>query len=140
METSGILVSYFSKPEEARAAFARLRRKGYERAAWISKSPEGRIRTHDPFAWLRLLSAIGSVAVVLSLAEAAFVLLTPSAVLAVLFNAFWLRRSRFGVDRRLLRDHARWLTAGETVILFQGPNDTLHLPHAVLLAGKERPP
>ncbi len=140
MDTPGILVSYFSRHEEALAAFARLRRKGYERAAWIRRTPEGKIRTHDPFAWLRLASAVGSVAVVFALAEAAFVLLTPSAVLAVLFNAVWLRRSRFGVDRRLLRDHARWLTAGETVILFQGPNETLHLPHAVLLAGKERPP
>ncbi len=153
MDTPGILVSYFSRHEEALAAFARLRRKGYERAAWISKSPEGGVRTRDPFAWLRLAAAVATAVLFLALAEAAFVLpaahprspggkalFLSAALLALFFNFVWLRRSRFGVDRRLLKDHARWLTAGETVVLFQGPYETLHLPHAVLLAGKERPP
>ena len=46
---TGILIGYFAKHDEALEAFADLKRKGYRRVAWVSKSMEGIVRTGDPF-------------------------------------------------------------------------------------------
>jgi cyclic beta-1,2-glucan synthetase len=58
----------------------------------------------------------------------------------ILFSAVWMRRSRYGVERRLLEDHARWLMSEETVLILQTPVETLHSPVAVLRASGEIPP
>ena len=60
--------------------------------------------------------------------------------IGILLSLTWIRRSRFGVERRLLEDHARWLVSGETVLILQAPIETLRIPMAVLLESGEIPP
>jgi cyclic beta-1,2-glucan synthetase len=60
--------------------------------------------------------------------------------LGALFGRLWIRRSKYGIDRRLLESHARWLTAEETVLILQAPINTLLLPVAVLRESGETPP
>jgi len=48
METS-ILVGYFVKRDEALGAYRELQRKGFRRAAVVSKTANGVVRTKDPF-------------------------------------------------------------------------------------------
>ncbi|MFH0799421.1 MAG: glycosyl transferase, partial [Pseudomonadota bacterium] len=49
-------------------------------------------------------------------------------------------RSRFGALRRLLENHARWLSAGESVLILRGAIETLHVPFDLLLEIGEIPP
>lgn len=51
-----------------------------------------------------------------------------------------IRRSIFGVDRELLENHARWLSPDETVLILQGPIETLRAPFDLLLESGEIPP
>jgi cyclic beta-1,2-glucan synthetase len=60
--------------------------------------------------------------------------------LGALFGAAWMRRSRYGVDRRLLESHARWLTSEETALILQAPIDAMLLPTTVLRESGEIPP
>ncbi|MFH0799880.1 MAG: glucoamylase family protein [Pseudomonadota bacterium] len=92
---TGVLIGYFARQNEARAAFGKLKQKGFRRAAWVSKSAEGKVEA---------------------------------------------RRTRFGVERRLLEDHARWLFAGESVLILRGPIETLSAPFDLLLESGEIPP
>ena len=61
-------------------------------------------------------------------------------IVGILINTIWLRRSRFGVERKLLENHARRLVSGETAIVLQGPIDGLHTPYGLLLESAETPP
>jgi len=61
-------------------------------------------------------------------------------VLGALLSMVWIRRSRFGVERRLLEDHTRWLVPGETVLILQAPVEGLRIPLAVLMESGEIPP
>ena len=141
----GILVGYFGKWDEARKAFKQLRRKGYRRAAWASKSVDGDVRIGDPFPWRRALGAIA--AFILSGAIVSFVAMRPEwsgpalrgffpipvlvgGVTGALLFVAWMRRSAFGVRRKLIEDHARWLVSGESVLILQAPIETLQGPVA----------
>ncbi len=92
---TGVLISYFARQDEARAAFGKLQQKGFHRAATMSKNSAGKIET---------------------------------------------RRSRFGVDRKLLENHARWLSVGETVLILTGPIETMRVPFDLLMESGEIPP
>src|SRR5271169_4754979 len=46
---AGVLIGYFGKRDEAREALKELRRKGYRRAAMVSKGADGEVRRFDPF-------------------------------------------------------------------------------------------
>ena len=50
---AGILIGYFAKRDEARRALRKLQRKGFRRAALVSKTADGDVRTCDPFLWRR---------------------------------------------------------------------------------------
>ncbi|MFA5812133.1 MAG: glycosyl transferase, partial [bacterium] len=102
---TGVLIGYFAKQDEARAAFIKLQRKGFRRAAWVSKSAAGKVETHGP-----------------------------------LLSVAWIWRSRFGALRRLLENHARWLSTGESVLILRGPIETLRVPFDLLLESGETPP
>jgi cyclic beta-1,2-glucan synthetase len=52
----------------------------------------------------------------------------------------WIRRSRYGVERRLLKEHAHWLVSEETVLILQAPLETLRFAVAVLQESGEIPP
>ena len=152
---TGILVGYFAKRDETRDAIRKLRRKGYHRIAWVSKNADDGIRTGDLFFWRQIFWAavafilFGTIAAGVSLSfqwpaagrwPAVLVSSVANGVLGALLGAAWFRRSRFGVERRLLADHARWLVAGETALLLQAPIEKLRLPVTVLLESGEIPP
>ncbi|MDQ7842063.1 MAG: glucoamylase family protein, partial [bacterium] len=60
--------------------------------------------------------------------------------IGTIFGGVWIRRSKYGVERRLLEDHARWLVSGETVLILQAPIETLRFPVAVLRESGDIPP
>ena len=51
-----------------------------------------------------------------------------------------MRRSSYGVARKLLEDHARWLTPEETVLILQAPIARMAAPVAVLRQNGEVAP
>ena len=51
-----------------------------------------------------------------------------------------IRRPLFGVERRIIEDHARWLSADETALILRGPIETLSVPFDLLLESGEAPP
>ncbi|MDF1501161.1 MAG: glucoamylase family protein [Anaerolineales bacterium] len=157
MMKTGILISYFAERDEAREAFRKLNRKGHRRVAWVSKKSAGKIRTRDPFRLRRVFSTVLAIVLFGTLAEAVstrLVLLAPmpgrfpevllpflvGGFLGFLVNAVWMRRSRFGVERALLENHARWLVPAESAIILQGPFETLYLASDLLLKSGETPP
>ena len=156
METS-ILVGYFVKWDEARGVFRELQRKGFRRAALVSKTAGGNVHTRDPFLWRRAFGAaiafilFGALAQVASISLqwpepilsgvlSALIPILAGGFIGILFSGVWMRRSRYGVERRLLEDHARWLVSEETVLILQVPIDALRLPVAVLRESGEIPP
>ena len=156
MET-GILIAYFAKRDEARGVFKKLQRKGFRRAALVSKTANGNVHTWDPFPWRRIFGAAIAFILFGVLAGVTSIILqwqVPilSGVLStlvpglaggfagILFSAAWIRRSRFGLERRLLEDHTRWLVSGETVLILRTPVETLRSPVAILRESGEIPP
>jgi cyclic beta-1,2-glucan synthetase len=154
---AGILLGYFAKRDEARGALRELQRRGFRRAALVSKTADGDVRTWDPFLWRRAFGATLAFILFGVLAGVAFIgLHWPEPILSgglsalistlvggfigSLFTGVWMRRSKYGVERRLLEDHARWLVSEETVLILQAPIETLRFPVAVLRESGEIPP
>jgi cyclic beta-1,2-glucan synthetase len=154
---TGALIAYFVNQEEAREAFGELRRRGYLRAAWLSKSADGKVRTGDPFPRRRVFGA--AVAFILFGALAAAIAMRPEwrgtipnaypfVLIPILVGGMtgsllavgWIRRSKLGVERELLENHARWLISGETVLILQSPIEALRIPLSALLEIGENPP
>ena len=156
MET-GILIGYFAKRDEARGVLRELRRRGFRRAALAYKTADGEVHTRDPFFLHRALGATlaailfggftGVASLLLHWPEAILsgTLSTLASILAggfvgTLFGGVWIRRSKYGVERRLLEDHARWLVSEETALILQAPIETLWLPVVLLRERGEIPP
>ena len=154
---AGILTAYFARRDEARAALRLLGRKGFHRAALIHQGTNGGVHTLDPFLRRRCLGVILAAVLFGGLAAAVSLLFhwtapgrserlsTLTAILAVgslgaVFAGAWIRRSSRGVERRLLENHSRWLTAEETVLILQAPIALMHAPVAVLRQSGEIPP
>ena len=154
---TGTLIGYYVKSQEARETFRRLRRKGYHRIVWVNRDTDGDIHIGDPFPRRRILGA--AVAFILLGAFATRVLLRfhwsglmftrlPSALipaagfgaLGILLSMVWIRRSKFGIERKLLEDHARWLVPGETVLILRTSIERLRIPVTVVLESGETPP
>ncbi|NLA85751.1 MAG: glycosyl transferase, partial [Clostridiales bacterium] len=154
---TGILIGYYVNEQDARDALRTLQRTGYRRAASVSKRGEGGIPIVDPFGRRRIWGAIaafvllGSIAAVIALKVPWQIssygqplsVLIPAAACGIfggLLSAIWLRRSRFGVERRLLTDHARRLIAGETALIVRAPIERLRIAVPILLESGEIPP
>ncbi|MEX1139009.1 MAG: glucoamylase family protein [Bacteroidota bacterium] len=154
---AGILVSYFARQNEAREALRHLAKRDFRRAALVYKTANGDVHTRDPFLWRRALwvtfatllfgVAAGVASLVLHWPEsiqsgilARLTLILGGGFVGAVFGAVWMRRSRHGVEQRLLEDHARWLVAEETVLILQAPIETLRFPLAVLRQSFEIPP
>ena len=154
---AGILTAYFVRRDEARGALRELGRKGFRRAALIHKTADGRVQTLDPFLWRRALAVTLSAVLFGGLAGAAFLVfhwswpglsvtlsiaasILAAGSLGALFGWVWMRRSKLGVERRLLADHSRWLATEETVLILQAPIDLMRIPVAVLRQSGEIPP
>jgi cyclic beta-1,2-glucan synthetase len=154
---SGILAAYFVRRDEAREALRELGRRGFRRAALIHKTLDGHVHIVDPFIRRRALAVTLSAVLFGGLAGTAFLVfhwlwpalsVTPpiaapilaAGSLGALFGWVWTRRSKLGVEQRLLADHARWLATEETVLILQTPIDSMRIPVAVLRQSGEIPP
>ena len=154
---AGTLIGYFAERDEARRALRELQKRGFRRAAWVHKTADGEVHIRDPFLWRRALGAtltailFGGLAGVASLvlhwpvpilsgSLSTLVSVFAGGLIGTLFGGVWIRRSKYGVERRLLEDHARWLVSEETVLILQGPIETLRFPVAVLRESGDIPP
>jgi cyclic beta-1,2-glucan synthetase len=154
---AGTLIGYFASRDAARRALRELRRRGFRRAALVHKTIDGRVHTRDPFLWRCALGVtlaailIGGLTgfaflifhwswLILSVTLSSLIPILAGGSLGALSGKLWIRRSKYGIDRRLLESHARLLTAEETVLILQAPINTLLLPAAVLRESGETPP
>ncbi len=154
----GILIGYFAQHDEARKALRELAQQGYSRTALVQKDTDGDVRHTVPFlrrrAFMAILAAIlfgviGQMAVLFLQLPLRFSLWGLSTSLAfsmsgalfgVLTTLLWLRRSRHGVDPGVIRDYARWLVSGESVLILQAPVESLQRPVASLRESGDPPP
>ena len=154
---AGTLTGYFVRRDAAQRALRELSRRGFRRAALVHKTINGRIHTRDPFL-LRCALGVTLAAIliggltgfasmvfhwpglILSGTLSNLIPIMAGGLLGALFGRVWIQRSKYGIDRRLLESHARWLTADETVLILQAPINTLQLPVAVLRESGETPP
>jgi cyclic beta-1,2-glucan synthetase len=130
---------------------------GFHRAALVSKTADGRIQTLDPFLRHRVVGATAAFILCGVITEAAAMILQwpmpnlfgnlaallpglSGGFIGTLLSLAWIRRSRFGVERRLLEDHGRWLVSEETVLILRKPIGTLGAPVAMLQESDEIPP
>src|SRR4030067_3060279 len=119
---AGTLIGYFAERDEARRALRELRRVGFRRAALVHKTADGDVHIRDPFLWRRALGAtltailFGGLAGVASLvlhwpapilsgSLSTLVSIFAGGLIGALFSGGWIRRSKEGVERRLLEDH-----------------------------------
>jgi cyclic beta-1,2-glucan synthetase len=152
-----IALGFFADPHEARDATRAAQRAGFRRTGRVHKKRDGSIVTWDPFPLRRLVALAASALALGVLAGGAAAVLgwAPQALpghlpiltaavagasIGALVAGLWVQRSRFGVERRLLRDHARWLVPEESVLILQTPLGALTSAVAVLREGVEVPP
>jgi cyclic beta-1,2-glucan synthetase len=156
--SSGILIGYYAKRDEARRALRGLIRQGFRRITLVRKGTDGTVHIGDPFLWRLAFGIVvaaflsGSVGGVISLVmqwsqpfsdwhiSTSLALITLCAVSGVLAATLWLRRSRYGVDPQVMRDHVRWLVPGETVLILQAPVELLQGPLVQLRESSDPPP
>ena len=154
---AGTLIGYFAERDEALRSLRELQRRGFRRAALVHKTADGDVHIRDPFLWRRALGVtltailFGGLAGVASLvlhwpvpilsgSLSTLVSIFAGGFIGTLFGTVWIRRSKCGVERRLLEDHARWLVPEETVLILQAPIETLQFPVAVLRESRDIPP
>jgi cyclic beta-1,2-glucan synthetase len=142
------VLGYFANRDEAGRAARQLQRKDLSRSVLLHKAHDGTIHTWDPFGrrragWMLAAAVLGaglagSVGGILSAAPG------PSLIAGALIGAIGagiqVRRSRYGVPRALLHDHARWLVPDETVLVLKAPREMLSIAADALREGGEIPP
>jgi cyclic beta-1,2-glucan synthetase len=150
----GILVGYFAKLDEARKSLRELTRQGFSRIALVHKGMDGEVYISDPFLRRRaigvalaacLCGVIGRVVAMLLPWPQSFPswgIFAPlaGAAIGALTALLRLRRSRCGVEPQVIRDHARWLVSGESVLILQAPVESLQSPVAMMREGADIPP
>jgi cyclic beta-1,2-glucan synthetase len=154
----GILIGYFAKQDEARKALRELTRQGFTRTALMHKGVDGDVHSADPFFRRCPLGATlaacltGGIAGMAGLllhwpksvsawnVSASLPLVLAGGSIVALAGLYWLRRFRYGADQGIMRDHARWLVSGETVLILQAPVETLQRPVAMLRESGDIPP
>lgn len=153
-----ILIGYFAKQDEACKALRELARQGFSRTALVHKGKDGVVHIADPFLWRRapgvtiaacLSGGIAGIAALLLLwpkslpvrnMSTPLTLILACATIGALAALLWLRRSRYGVEPGVVRDHARWLVSGESVLILQAPVESLQRPVAMLRESSDIPP
>jgi cyclic beta-1,2-glucan synthetase len=148
-----ILVGYFAKKDEAQKAIRELAQRGFRRTALIQKGTEGDIHIKDPFLRRRALrltlAAIlsggggGLASLCLHWSLSLFFWNIPTVLMVILVCAgvgglvasALFRRSGFGIEQKIMRDHARWLMPDEFALILQAPLDFLQRPVALLREG-----
>jgi len=56
------------------------------------------------------------------------ILTLAGAITGALSGLALIRREKYGIEPRLMQDHARWLMSGETVLILQAPIAALQTP------------
>lgn len=152
-----VLIAYFSKKDEIPKTFKKWGWCGFHRAVWIRKDEEGVVNIWDPFFARKICGmfvaflifgiisvTVSSVFGIPQLIPAGFnkffIQFLAGGILGALVGASWIRRTRFGMEHRLLADHTSWLVAGESVLILQAPVGELQRTMKVLLATGENPP
>ncbi|MBM2844076.1 MAG: glycosyltransferase 36 [Anaerolineales bacterium] len=155
--SSVVILGFFANRDEARSAAVELNRRRLPRAALLLKDSHGALETWDPFSRRRLVGASLSIIIwggLLGLAAIVFdwhlpflpsLISVPAISLAASMAALvvarlWFRRTRFGVERRLLRAHARRLVADESLLILQCPVESAPAAAAILRESGEIPP
>jgi len=163
--TAATLIAYYSEGQAAREAIQGLGKAGYRRVAGMARAADGTVRAFGPFLRRRVLGAVAAFALFATLALAALGGLYPpgamvpsfaqlpalapagpapallaSGTVGVLLSLVWIRRSRYGVEAQILRDHAGRIVAGETVVILRAPTDGLQTAVTCLLECGESPP
>ena len=152
------LIAYYSNQEEAVNARRGVADRGCRRLALVHKGLDGALRNTDPLSWRRAIETalvaficaqVAGFAVmltrwpepppgpVLALPLPVILLLAAAGALAV---QFMLRHFRCRVDPAALRDHARRLLPGETLLVLQAPVESLALPMTFLRGASDTPP
>lgn len=135
MPDSGVLLSYYVEEEDAREALGELRRDGYRRLALIRKRPDGGARIEDLFRLNQILGGvIGAVLLgiiaglwkigydqILDTSISLEIVIPISAGVLIGASLGWLsvRLTQMGVDRGLLRKHAKWTLPEENLLILQ---------------------
>jgi cyclic beta-1,2-glucan synthetase len=155
---SAVLIGYFSKQKEGRAALRKLIRQGYGRTALIQKDLAGDIQVTGPFlhsltfrvgvvaclfggvTTLALLARIRWSSLPTLSHSVSLALVLGCAVLGAIATLIWLQRSRHGVESGVIVNHSRWLMPGESVLILQSPVDSLKHPMMLLRESGESHP
>ena len=114
----------------------------------LHKTSSGEIHASDGFVPRRLLRALLAAVSLGAAFFAASLLLEWSPLLICLAGGCggflagwtWNRRATHGVERKLLRAHARWLVSDETMLILQHPLPTLHAALSLLQGSGDIPP
>ncbi len=155
--TDAIVVGFFANRRGAQAAAKELHRRGFPRSGLVHKTRDGVIQISDRYlrglVTRMLLGALlcGSVAgLAIAIRHSsgegpvgALPILIPilaASLIGLLGAGLGYRRSRHGVGRRLLTDHARWLVPEETVLILQTPAARLASAVGALRESGETPP
>ncbi len=144
----GILIGFFPKRTDARRCLWELNKKGFRRTAVLHRLPGGGVDIFDCFSWTRICTLFFFI---LFLILALFLAERSGALHAIFGRALplhtiilsgiaggaaiglgWVRRSRFGVERRVLDRYAHCLMPEESALIMQGPVDGMKLPMAVI--------
>lgn len=137
---AGTLIGYFAEKDEAQSSVRELRTRGFYRTAWAHKSALGVIEIRDPFPLHRGACVFALFVIVGLLAGFASQLFDLPMSLSILAGGsigssltwLWMRRSRYGISRTLIENHARWLTPEESLLILQAPIETLPLVRTTL--------
>jgi cyclic beta-1,2-glucan synthetase len=156
-EDAGVLSAYFRHVYDARKALWTLVRRGLFRTAILHRISDQSVRVEQPFSLLRVLAA-ALLAALYAVSAALLYLLAPrlgiplspgfpawalpliGGLLGAASGLAGFRRSRFGVTRRVISDHSRWLLKGESVLLLQAPLHALRNPQIVIRESVETQP
>ncbi|MGO9410402.1 MAG: GH36-type glycosyl hydrolase domain-containing protein [Spirochaetia bacterium] len=114
----------------------------------MHKAANGEVYSGDPFLLNRMLMALLSAALfALITLAASFILKWPMLPLSLVGGsvgllAGWMlnRSSKRGIQRSLLKEHARWLVSDETLLILQAPSRTLPAAVSLLREGGDIPP
>ncbi len=146
---TGTLIAYFSKQEEAAKAYKKLRRKGYRRSAWLVKSSDGSVNNTAPFIWWRVFGMIAFMIFASFVSMILFKFFYPQyqdfnglniyvcvgvvgGVIGIILSLVLIRRSKYGVEKSLLKAQARWMLSQEAALILQAPIERLRTPLTLL--------
>ena len=129
MSDLGTLLAYFIQDEDTREGLRQLRRKGFRRSARIYKPPDRDVQvtqlSRARWALWGLFGSLIAIGVFLTLTFfAGYSQLQPAAAgLSAIFGAIvgWFLGFRLdpGVDPELIKKHARWTVAGDSLCITQ---------------------